>query len=76
MDMDGVLADTERDPHIVEPLIKCFNKENIDTEWTEENEGEVLEVGGGKERMTAYWKEGRWPSVMQDMTEKMKNKTK
>jgi hypothetical protein len=54
MDMDGVLADTERDPHIVEPLIKCFNKENIDTDWTEENDGEVLEVGGGKERMTAY----------------------
>jgi beta-phosphoglucomutase-like phosphatase (HAD superfamily) len=69
--MDGVLADTERDAH--RPAFnQVFQQENIATEWTEEMYGKLLEVGGGKERMTAHWKEVGWPSVMQDMTEKEK----
>jgi hypothetical protein len=67
-DMDGVLADTERDAH--RPAFnQVFQQENLDTEWTEEIYGKLLEVGGGKERMTAHWTKVGWPTIMQDMTE-------
>lgn len=59
-DMDGVLADTERDAH--RPAFNvAFQENKLDTEWTEERYGELLEVGGGKERMTAHWNEVGWP---------------
>ena len=31
-------------------------------EWSVEKYGELLEVGGGKERMTAYFNEVGWPA--------------
>ena len=53
-DCDGVLADTERDGH--RPAFNIAFKENgIAEEWGEERYGKLLEVGGGKERMTAHW---------------------
>lgn len=59
-DMDGVLADTERDAH--RPAFnKAFRKENLDTVWDVDRYGKLLEVGGGKERMTAHWNEVGWP---------------
>ena len=59
-DMDGVLADTERDAH--RPAFnKAFEENNLNTVWDVERYGKLLEVGGGKERMTAHWNEVGWP---------------
>lgn len=61
-DMDGVLADTERDAH--RPSFnRIFAEEGLsDAElWTADLYGRLLEVGGGKERMTAHWDDVGWP---------------
>jgi len=62
-DCDGVLADTERDGH--RPAFnRAFKNNDIAEEWDVERYGKLLEVGGGKERMTAHWDEVGWPSVI------------
>jgi len=53
-DCDGVLADTERDGHRVS-FNKCFAEKGYDFEWDVEQYGRMCEVGGGKERMTAFF---------------------
>jgi len=53
-DCDGVLADTERDGHRVS-FNKVFAERGYTFEWTVEEYGRMCEVGGGKERMTAYF---------------------
>ena len=53
-DCDGVLADTERDGHRLAFNI-AFKDNGIDESWDEARYGKLLEVGGGKERMTAHW---------------------
>jgi len=53
-DCDGVLVDTERDGHRVS-FNKAFQEKGLDTVWDVELYGELLEIGGGKERMTAYF---------------------
>ena len=53
-DCDGVLADTERDGHRISFNI-AFQENGIDESWDEQRYGKLLEVGGGKERMTAHW---------------------
>ncbi len=53
-DCDGVLADTERDGHRISFNI-AFGENGIDESWDEQRYGKLLEVGGGKERMTAHW---------------------
>lgn len=64
-DMDGVLADTERDGH--RPAFnQVFAEWGLDTVWDEARYGKLLEVGGGKERMTAHWNEVGWPSSLPD----------
>lgn len=60
-DCDGVLADTERDAHRV-AFNLAFDEQHLSVEWSETLYGRLLEVGGGKERMTAYWNEIGWPS--------------
>jgi HAD superfamily hydrolase (TIGR01509 family) len=58
--VDGVLADTERDAH--RPAFNvAFDENNFNTNWDEKRYGKLLEVGGGKERMTAHWNEVGWP---------------
>ena len=52
-DCDGVLADTERDGHRV-GFNQVFKEDNLGFEWGVEEYGRLCEVGGGKERMTAY----------------------
>lgn len=52
-DQDGVLADTERDGHRV-AFNRTFQEFNLDIEWDVEIYGELLKVGGGKERMRHY----------------------
>lgn len=59
-DCDGVLADTERDGHR-QAFNQAFKEYELDLEWGVERYGVLLEVGGGKERMTAHWNEVGWP---------------
>ena len=62
-DMDGVLADTERDGH--RPAFnQAFAENNLHTEWDVGRYGKLLEIGGGKERMTAHWNEVGWPEAI------------
>lgn len=69
-DCDGVLADTERDAHRVAFNI-AFQERGLEDEWDEELYGKLLETGGGKERMTAYWNEkGEWPAEVGEDEEK------
>lgn len=72
-DCDGVLADTERDGH--RPAFnRAFQNNGIDEEWDVELYGKLLEVGGGKERMTAHWNEVGWPNVIPEESRKEKVK--
>jgi len=66
-DCDGVLADTERDAH--RPAFNAaFSEEGLPDVWSEEQYGVLLETGGGKERMTAYWNapDRQWPASAPD----------
>ena len=54
-DCDGVIAETEADGHRV-AFNKVFEQEGIDAFWGEEEYGPLCEVGGGKERMTAFFR--------------------
>lgn len=70
-DCDGVLADTERDAHRVAFNI-AFKERDLDVVWDEPLYGKLLETGGGKERMTAYWNEmGTWPTGVTSDEEKL-----
>ena len=53
-DCDGVLCETERDGHRV-TFNKTFKENGLDHEWGVELYGELLKIGGGKERMTHYF---------------------
>ncbi|GMH37855.1 hypothetical protein BSKO_05739 [Bryopsis sp. KO-2023] len=53
-DCDGVLVDTEKDGHRV-AFNEAFKRKGLDHEWGVELYGELLETGGGKERMTRYF---------------------
>lgn len=70
-DCDGVLADTERDGHR-EAFNQAFAENNLDMEWGVERYGVLLEVGGGKERMTAHWNEVGWPQSIPEEIRKEK----
>ena len=61
-DCDGVLVDTERDGHRV-AFNQAFRQLGIETEWSIERYGELLEVAGGKERMRHHFAEVGWPQV-------------
>lgn len=52
-DVDGTLADTERDGHRV-AFNQAFEQAGLDWFWDEETYGELLSVTGGKERMQYY----------------------
>lgn len=52
-DVDGTLADTERDGHRV-AFNQAFEQAGLDWHWSEETYGELLAVTGGKERMHYY----------------------
>ena len=56
LDCDGTLAETERDGHRV-AFNKAFAEKGFDVEWDADLYGELLTTGGGKERMTRYFKE-------------------
>lgn len=52
-DVDGTLADTERDGHRV-AFNRAFKEAGLDWDWDIELYGKLLEVTGGKERMQFY----------------------
>eukprot|EP00746_Dinoflagellata_sp_MGD_P096947 gnl/MRDRNA2_/MRDRNA2_38860_c0_seq2.p1 gnl/MRDRNA2_/MRDRNA2_38860_c0~~gnl/MRDRNA2_/MRDRNA2_38860_c0_seq2.p1 ORF type:complete len:402 (+),score=57.69 gnl/MRDRNA2_/MRDRNA2_38860_c0_seq2:77-1282(+) len=62
-DCDGTLVETERDGHRVS-FNKAFTQKGYNCEWGVELYGELLTTGGGKERMTRYFKDYKpeaWP---------------
>eukprot|EP00899_Mesostigma_viride_P008141 jgi/Mesvir1/17328/Mv07722-RA.1 len=62
-DCDGTLCDTERDGHRV-AFNQAFAQMGLDTVWDVELYGELLKIGGGKERMTHHFNNVGWPSQM------------
>jgi len=52
-DQDGVIVETERDGHRV-AFNRTFAEFGFDVEWGVEEYHQLLQVGGGKERMTHY----------------------
>jgi len=52
-DVDGTLADTERDGHRV-AFNRAFEKAGLDWDWSVDLYGKLLQVTGGKERMKFY----------------------
>jgi len=52
-DVDGTLADTEKDGHRI-AFNKAFSDANLDWNWDEELYGKLLAVTGGKERIKYY----------------------
>jgi len=59
-DCDGVLADTERDGHRV-AFNRAFQEAGLDTNWDVCLYGQLLKIGGGKERMRGYFDQYGWP---------------
>eukprot|EP01025_Chloroclados_australasicus_P029252 TRINITY_DN2916_c0_g1_i2.p1 TRINITY_DN2916_c0_g1~~TRINITY_DN2916_c0_g1_i2.p1 ORF type:complete len:287 (+),score=34.60 TRINITY_DN2916_c0_g1_i2:91-951(+) len=53
-DCDGVLVDTEKDGHRV-AFNNAFKQKGLSHEWGVELYGKLVEIGGGKERMTKYF---------------------
>jgi len=52
-DVDGTLADTERDGHRV-AFNRAFSEANLEWDWSDDLYGELLSVTGGKERIRHY----------------------
>lgn len=52
-DVDGTLADTERDGHRIASN-RAFQQHSLDWEWDSELYGELLEVTGGQKRIKHY----------------------
>lgn len=52
-DIDGTLADTERDGHRV-AFNRAFQEAGLNWDWSIDFYGELLEVAGGKERIRHY----------------------
>jgi len=53
-DQDGVIIDTERDGHRVS-FNMTFKEFGFTDEWSIDHYHELLQVGGGKERMKHHW---------------------
>src|ERR687885_2665304 len=52
-DVDGTLADTERDGHRV-AFNRTFAEAGLDWDWSVSLYGELLDIAGGKERIRFY----------------------
>lgn len=52
-DVDGTLADTERDGHRV-AFNEAFARHGLDWDWTEALYGQLLKIPGGRERLRYY----------------------
>eukprot|EP00871_Galdieria_phlegrea_P001717 jgi/Galph1/2546/GphlegSOOS_G1229.1 len=72
-DCDGVLADTEKDGHRVS-FNKAFEYFQLNTHWDVDTYGRLLKIGGGKERLAAYWDEVGWPQQFKQQLDNCKSK--
>lgn len=65
-DCDGVLVDTEAEGHRI-AFNEAFARKGLTHSWGLEQYGRLLEVGGGKERMDAYFSQNAskepWASI-------------
>ena len=52
-DVDGTLADTEKDGHLV-AFNRAFEDAGLDWNWSAELYGKLLAVTGGRERIKYY----------------------
>nr|DAD30699.1 TPA_asm: hypothetical protein HUJ06_009550 [Nelumbo nucifera] len=59
-DCDGVLVDTEKDGHRIS-FNDTFTERELGVTWDVDLYGELLKIGGGKERMTSYFNKTGWP---------------
>ncbi len=58
-DCDGVLADTERDGHLV-AFNRLFAELGLDLQWSAARYAGLLQVAGGKERLLALFADPAW----------------
>ena len=63
-DVDGTLADTERDGHRV-AFNRAFAEAGLDWHWDVARYGALLSVTGGKERIRKFLSED-WPAMLQE----------
>ncbi|XP_024386687.2 CBBY-like protein [Physcomitrium patens] len=68
-DCDGVLVDTERDGHRIS-FNKAFEEKGLQVAWDVALYGKLLEIGGGKERMTHYFNGVGWPASVEEAQRK------
>jgi HAD superfamily hydrolase (TIGR01509 family) len=68
-DVDGTLADTERDGHRV-AFNRAFAEAGLDWQWSDALYGVLLKISGGKERMRHYLAEHR-PEDLSERTLKL-----
>ena len=61
-DCDGVLADTERDGHRV-AFNQMWREFGVPWQWSVEEYGRKLKIGGGKERMASLFQEPEFLAV-------------
>ncbi|KAG6529311.1 hypothetical protein ZIOFF_011508 [Zingiber officinale] len=71
-DCDGVLVDTEKDGHRVS-FNETFAERELGVSWDVQLYGELLKIGGGKERMTAYFNKTGWPAKAPKTEEERKD---
>jgi HAD superfamily hydrolase (TIGR01509 family) len=72
-DQDGVIIDTERDGHRL-AFNKAFRDFGFDVEWDVEFYHELLQVGGGKERIKYYFEKyytGKKPEDLDGLIKKL-----
>ena len=63
LDCDGVIAETERDVHRVS-FNRAFKEKGLANVWDEDLYGELLKIGGGKERLAHYFDTQGWPGTV------------
>ena len=68
-DCDGVIAETERDVHRLS-FNQAFKNQGLTNEWDVELYGDLLKIGGGKERMTSYFDKVGWPTKITEADRK------
>lgn len=73
-DQDGVIIDTERDGHRVS-FNMTFKEFGFTDEWSVDYYHELLQIGGGKERMKHHWQTKGFskPVPAEDVDELIKN---
>ena len=61
-DCDGVLADTERDGHLV-AFNQMWREQGVNWQWSLEQYAEKVKIGGGKERMFSLGRDDDFRAV-------------